>query len=125
METRIGRNRVVAIVLHVLLAAMLICATSDIFADTFGSGDNQFDIEFVTIGESWQSGRHDGQSESGWLGGLRLQHRQVRNQSRHGREGQRGRRTGPYVGPDGFRYRRSTSRHAGHRRELERGGADS
>ncbi len=51
METRIGRNRVVAIVLHVLLAEMLLCATSDIFADSFGSGANQFDIEFVAIGD--------------------------------------------------------------------------
>ena len=35
-----------------LLSAALLCVTSTAHADTFGSGGNTFDIEFVTIGDS-------------------------------------------------------------------------
>ena len=56
-------------------AAILAAAVGATFADhaaadTFGSGANTFDIEFVNDRQSGQRGRHDGQSEPRRLGAL-------------------------------------------------------
>ena len=44
----VGQQRITAVLLFTLVALSLLCQTVD--ADTFGSGANTFNIDFVSIG---------------------------------------------------------------------------
>ena len=65
-----------------LFAILLAALVANIFSarawsDTFGSGANTFDIEFVTIGNPGNAADTTGEPESGRLGALHVSHGQV------------------------------------------------